>query len=350
MSCSAPLKGFKFGKTAKGKDNYIITPYECNHIEIRNGKPIKCFDRGISANADYVISEFIEIPCGHCIGCRLEYSRQWANRCLLEMKEHENNCFITLTYDDDHLPMKWFSKLKDKKEYLIPTLVKRDLQLFIKRLRKELDKENIKIRFFACGEYGDNTFRPHYHCIIFGWKPDNSDLSLVTRTNLGYNLYSSTLLSKLWPYGFNTVADATWETCAYVARYVTKKVNGKLSDNFYFQNALEKEFVTMSNRPGIGFDYYFGNSSDKNSYAIFLEDYIKTDFGSRKISNVRYFDKKLEELDPVLMKSLKETRKEFNKSKQKLKQKNTSLPYLKQLKVEENALKDKTKVFKRGEI
>ena len=104
MSCSAPLKGFKYGKTKNGKDNYIITPYECNHIEIRdNGNIVKCYDRGISFAAKQVISTFTEIPCGHCIGCRLEYSRQWANRCLLEMQQHEQNCFITLTYDDEHI-------------------------------------------------------------------------------------------------------------------------------------------------------------------------------------------------------------------------------------------------------
>lgn len=346
MSCSAPLKGFKLGKTNKGKDNYIITPYECNHIEVRNGSIVKCYDRGISASADKVVSDFIEIPCGHCIGCRLEYSRQWANRCLLEMQQHDKNCFITLTYDDDHIKNKWFSKLKDKQEYIVPTLVKKDLQLFFKRLRKELDKQDIKIRFFACGEYGDNTFRPHYHAIIFGWMP--SDLSLVSKSDLGYNYYSSDILTKIWPNGFNLVTDATWETCAYVARYVTKKVNGRL-ESVYSDNNIEKEFITMSNRPGIGYDYYFG-SEGKKCYATFLSDYIKTDFGSRKISRVRYFDKKLEEQDPDLMQKLKKTRKEFEKDRKKLLRKTTSLPYLDQLKVEEKVLKNKTKVFKRGVI
>ena len=348
MACSKPLKGFKYGKTNKGKDNYIITPFEVDHIEIRrDGSINKCYDRGISAAAEKVISTYTEIPCGHCIGCRLEYSRQWANRCLLEMQQHKENCFITLTYDEDNLPQKWFCRLDDHKEYIMPTLQKRDLQLFVKRLRKQLDKEDIKIRFFGCGEYGDNTFRPHYHAIIFGWMP--TDLTLVSKSDLGYNYYSSELLSKVWPYGFNLVTEASWETAAYVARYVTKKVNGKYKD-FYDNNNIEPEFIKMSNRPGIGYDYYFGNSTDKNCYAIFLEDYVKTDFGSRKISRVRYFDKKLEEEDPDLMADLKKTRKEFNEDRKKLLRKTTSLPYLEQLKVEEKELRNKTKVLKRGVI
>ena len=148
------------------------------------------------------------IPCGKCIGCRLAHSRQWAVRCVHEASLHERNCFLTLTFDDAHLPVSGSVSV-------------RDVQLFLKRLRKALSYQNIKIRFFACGEYGDKNLRPHYHLILFNYD-FSDDRQLLRQTPYG-PLYISDFLFRLWPYGFHTIGNVTFKSCAYVARYVTKK-------------------------------------------------------------------------------------------------------------------------------
>lgn len=340
--CTKPLKGFKYGKTVNGKDNYIITSYDIDHVEITGDSTV---NRVVTSTRRFddslVIREFTEIPCGQCMECRLEYSRQWANRCLLESKDHEKNCFITLTYDQQYLPRKKDCvKPKTGEVVDMNTLVKKDLQLFFKRLRKELDKQGIKIRYFACGEYGDQTERPHYHAIVFGWYPDDITINEVKDSSgLGYRYYQSETLSRIWPQGIHVVADCTWETCAYVARYVCKKVKG-IDKQLFDKIGIENQFVTMSRRPGIGLNWF---NSHIDCYANFLNTYVGTDFGNRKISHNRYFDSKLEEIDPELIEELKLIRKEFQKDKNRAELSNTSLPYLKYLDVKDSNLLKKTK-------
>lgn len=215
--------------------------------------------------------ELITLPCGRCIGCRLERSRKWAMRCVMEASLHDANSFITLTYDNDHVPSDM-------------SLRPKDLQDFFKRLRKRI---GVPIRYFACGEYGEHTQRPHYHAIIFGyqfedrelWNPMMSELrmsraskksrlSLSTGALLSANLkdvcassegvwrscYSSSLLQDLWSFGFTSVGDMTFESAAYVARYCLKKVTGDAAEAHY--NGRVPEFVRMSNRPGIAAGWF----------------------------------------------------------------------------------------------
>lgn len=194
----------------------------------------------------------MDVPCGQCIGCRLERSRQWAMRCVHEASLYEDNCFITLTYSPEFLP-------KDG------SLDKSHFQKFMKRLRKEYGEG---IRFFHCGEYGEDFGRPHYHACIFNFRfPD-----LVEMSNpRGDKYYVSESLNKLWGFGFCIVGDVTFESAAYVARYVTKKVTGKKA--LYHYNSINlitgeilaerrPEYVTMSRRPGIGRGWYEKFSSD----------------------------------------------------------------------------------------
>lgn len=145
-----------------------------------------------------------EFPCQKCIGCRIDRSRDWAIRAVHEASMHDTNCFLTLTYEDKHLPPDYSLDLTA-------------YQQFLKRLRSHIGSP---IKFFGCGEYGDLEQRPHYHFLIFGWRP--SDLKLHTEKN-GVKTYTSEKLSGLWPYGFNTVGELTYQTAAYCARYVLKK-------------------------------------------------------------------------------------------------------------------------------
>lgn len=187
----------------------------------------------------------IQLPCGQCIGCRLEYARQWAVRCVHEAQLHEKNCFLTLTFNNENLSPNF-------------SLDKSDFQKFMKRLRKKYPKDSYgRISYYMCGEYGENFGRPHYHAIIFNF--DVPDRVLFSQRN-GVNLYSSEILSSLWPYGFCSVGDVTFESAAYVARYVMKKVTGKDADDYYtFIHPItgqavtrSPEYTTMSRRPGIG--------------------------------------------------------------------------------------------------
>lgn len=192
---------------------------------------------------DVVRSLFL--PCGQCIGCRLERARQWAIRIMHEAQLYEENCFITLTYDDDHLPVNnslWYP----------------DFQKFMKRLRKRWN-----VRFFCCGEYGEDDWRPHFHSALFGYA-FRSDRVRWKKTGGGFYIYRSPELEALWPYGFSSVGDLSFESAAYIARYVTKKVTGNKAESHYRRVDvetgevywLEPEFVHMSLKPGIGSEWF----------------------------------------------------------------------------------------------
>lgn len=185
------------------------------------------------------------LPCGQCTGCRLERSRQWAIRMMNEADMHDDNCFITLTFDDDSLV---------KRDEPM-SLDKRDFQLFMKRLRKKFSN----VRYFMCGEYGDLFKRPHYHAILFGINFSDKQLHKIKD---GMRYYTSAILSDLWPFGFNVITDVTFDTCAYVARYIMKKHLGKDAHLHYDGHLNDEtgeiighripEYTTMSRRSGIG--------------------------------------------------------------------------------------------------
>ena len=233
----------------------------------------------------------LTIPCGQCVGCRLERSRQWAVRCVHEASLHEDNCFITLTYNNESLP-------EDG------SLNKKHFQDFMKRLRKKY--KNKKIRYYHCGEYGDKNFRPHYHAIIFGLQFDDQKLFTV---NNGEKLYTSEKLEKLWPFGFSTIGTVTFESAAYVARYVMKKVNGKNAKNHYERvnndtgeiYNLVSEYNTMSRRPGIAAGWF-----DKYKDDVYPSDNIH--LREKTFRPPKFYDKMYEHLMPNEMEKIKKQR------------------------------------------
>lgn len=186
----------------------------------------------------------LSLPCGQCIGCRLERSRQWATRCMHEAQLYDMSSFVTLTYSDDCCPVDM-------------SLHYRDFQLFMKRLRKRFGA----VRFYMCGEYGEKYFRPHFHACLFGCH--FADRVPWSTGNGGFQLYRSKVLDDLWPSGFASVGDVTFESAAYVARYVMKKVTGDLADAHYERVcsvtgeilSVVPEFTRMSLKPGIGMNW-----------------------------------------------------------------------------------------------
>lgn len=226
----------------------------------------------------------ITVPCGYCLGCKLERSRIWAVRCVHENQMHDNSCFVTLTYADENLP--WGA---DK-----PTLNPRDLQLFMKRLRKRFGNG---IRFFACGEYGSNTHRPHYHAILFGIDFPDKKLHGKAKNS---DLYVSDILDNLWGLGNCIIGNVTFESAAYVARYIMDKK----PNQSYIDQSIEPEFVRMSRKPGIGKPWF-----DKFSLDIFPQDSVIIR-GGIKTKPPRYYSLKYEQLNPEKYLQIKNQRKQ----------------------------------------
>lgn len=231
------------------------------------------------------------LPCGQCVGCRLERSRQWAIRLMKELKLHDRSCFLTLTYDDDHLP-----KLPNGR----PTLVLDDIQLFLKKLRKQFSPH--PLRFFQCGEYGERTHRPHHHMILFG-EDFSKDRSRIEDSRSGFAQFESPLLTRTWGKGRAVISEVSFESAAYVARYALKKVTGKGSSFHYA--GRKPEFVTMSRRPGIGSGYFEEFAQD-----MYPSDEVVPSIGRPASLPPKYFDKLLERTDPSLYLAVKKKRLE----------------------------------------
>lgn len=224
----------------------------------------------------------IKIPCGQCIGCRLAKSRDWALRCVHEASLYEKNCFLTLTYDDEHLPKGGSLNVED-------------IQKFFKRLRKAYGSH---IRYLQCGEYGSRFSRPHHHAVVFNFDfPDKEPFTLVG----GNILYISRSLGRLWPYGIHTIGACTYDTCAYVARYVTKKITGDLAEEHY--QGRKPEYITMSRRPGIGRGWYEKFKSD-----LYPKDYVVE--RGVKLKPAKYYDRLYDIDDHALMQKIKEKRQD----------------------------------------
>lgn len=236
----------------------------------------------------------VTLPCGQCMFCRLERSRKWAVRISHEAQMHEQNCFITLTYASEHFPQDGSLQVKH-------------FQDFMKRLRKEVHPK--KIRFFHCGEYGEKLGRPHYHAIIFGH--DFSDKVPLKKTPVGHMLYESKTLSKLWPKGLSSIGDVTFESAAYVARYIVKKVTGEAADLHYDvvdkrtgEIVIERkpEYVTMSRRPGIGVTWF-----EKYSQDVFPHDYVVIRGVKQRVP--KFYDQLLEREDALAYAKVSAARK-----------------------------------------
>lgn len=251
-------------------------------------------------NRNSAIGPEMKLPCGQCIGCRLEHSRQWAVRLMHEASLHDSKYFLTLTYSPEKLPADG-------------NLNKKHFQDFMKRLRARFSSN--LIRFFHCGEYGDKLGRPHYHCILYGL--EFPDRIMYRQTNTG-RLYVSPMLNDIWGHGFCVIGDVTFESCAYVARYVLKKVTGDMAQGHYLifdkdtgevpVSSISGEFsyrtpeyVTMSRRPGIARAWYESFSNE-----VFPSDeVISRGFPVRP---PRYYDKLFSDVHPDIMFDIKSRR------------------------------------------
>nr|QJB19198.1 MAG: replication initiator protein [Microvirus sp.] len=249
--------------------------------------------RYVDVSSSYIARgvKVVPIPCGQCVGCRLERSRQWAIRLMKELKLHDRSSFLTLTYSDEFLP-----RLPSGR----PTLVLEDVQLFLKRLR--FDFSPARLRFFQCGEYGDATSRPHHHMILFG-EDFCKDRVPGRKSRSGFPQWTSPTLTRIWGKGDCFISDVSFESAAYVARYCLKKQTGSGSKFFY--QGRKPEFITMSRNPGIASAFFEEFRSD-----IYPHDEVIPGIGRPPSLPPKYFDKLLEKVDPVLFDSVKKKRVE----------------------------------------
>lgn len=234
----------------------------------------------------------IKLPCNRCIGCKIQRTSEWATRCLHESQQHTHNSFLTLTIAEEHLGR------------VAPggSLSKRTHQTFTKRLRASLG--DTRISYYMCGEYGEKLQRPHYHYLIFGYDFPDKVKSKTTRA--GEQLYESPSLNLLWPHGKAWIGQVTYESCAYVASYVMKKLNGPLALEHYRRQDeagndywLEPEFNQMSRRPAIAKSWWEQFHQD-----IITDDVVIKKNGG-KMKPPRYYDKLLELMDPTALAVMK---------------------------------------------
>lgn len=250
------------------------------------------------------------IPCGKCIGCRIMQREDWTTRIEMEARMYPKNevWFITLTYDDEHIPgmitatgeilrkVQYTWKPGEEKPRSVQILYYPDIQLFLKKLRKKY-----KIRYFCAGEYGEKTARPHYHMILYGWKPTDLKSIYKKRCN-GY--FTSQEMENMWGNGQIQIAQAVPETYRYVAGYVTKKmyeIDGKKA-NVYYDLGQTKPFAKMSLKPGIGDAWY-----EEHKEEIWKTGYIQCTSGKRA-RIPRYYEKKMEAENPTRLWEIKRER------------------------------------------
>lgn len=268
MTCYHPLKAYRSKTlTVNGKRQLTWNPREGN-------------------------GDVTEISCGQCSGCRLKRAAEWAVRITHEASLYERNCFITLTYAPEHLPSP-------------PSLNVRDFQLFLKKLRKEYGP---KIRFFHCGEYGDQLGRPHYHACLLNF--DFPDKYHFRNNDRGDQVYRSPSLERIWGKGHCEIGSLTFESAGYTARYVQKKVTGKLAADHYLRvntdtgeiYQLKPEYTTMSRRPGIGQPWLNKFKTD-----VYPHDLVVIR-GGKKIPPPRYYNNLYEVQHPEKYQKIQQQR------------------------------------------
>lgn len=273
--CTSPNRVFYTGlRTDTGKELLYFDNHYPSPDKISLDLAEKRLKVRIPLNPEFVknvhghmfLVKSVDVPCGHCDECTMKRSKDWAHRILMECKYHlpEECHFITLTFMDPFCP-----------KYVC----KDDVSSFMKRLRSATGQE--KVKFFASGEYGSASKRPHYHLIVIGLKLD--DLYLVDGIR---HLYSSKLLERIWPFGMVRIGQVTQESANYVARYTSKKIGDR------------KGFVLMSRRPGLGYRYI-------KDHKVFLEcDYLPLYYNDslHRLTPPRYVERVFPDFDFSLFK------------------------------------------------
>lgn len=378
--CTSPKKGFLVGLTKNGLPHYKVVSHSTACLRRGRGGSwmpvpewkfadmLKTFSIDeFTTDLDYNF-DWVPLPCGQCDECRLQRSRDWANRLMMEMQSHPDQkaYFLTLTYSDDFVPRSSYCDPVTGDDFPALTLRKKEIQDWMKRLRKKFAsvygspvpfnyddvstwEDDRRVRYYLCGEYGGNTFRPHYHVIMFSPPIPDADFCshFVGITETNHSMYNSPWLSSTWACdgvekGWLTYSEVTWNTCAYVARYCLKKRYGAEAD-FYAVHNIEPEFSLQSTRPGIGWKYFMDHPD------LLLYEYItlSTDEKGIKFSPPRYFKKLFEKVHGV-DEAVKAARLARARQRDESLLLNTTLSYEEHMQVRERNIKARLSQLKRG--
>lgn len=252
-----------------------------------------------------------QIPCKKCWACQLNYSAEWATRIMLEAKGDPNCYFITLTYDDEHLPIAEKIEVPEGETYendgtwTTGTLYEPDMVRFLNSLRKQFERQGYEgIKYFYAAEYGSKTARPHYHIILLHCplRPENFRDCHVDANYKAH--WKSEEIGKFWKEGMHDICQLEWSCAAYVARYCTKKLSYNVDKKDYYVIGKIPEFVRMSK--GIGFTYLTGNLKKIYTTDEIIMRTVKGNIGSAKPPKA--FDRKLEQINPDLFEKIKISR------------------------------------------
>ena len=309
----------------------------------------------------YGYNKVYKVPCNNCDECLLERAKRKAAQLMIEnydRKDPEGSWFITLTYDENHIPYNevWKDgKLVSVEESLPPKNpylyeFKADREKCIKPFIDNLSYHAMtkygdeRPMWFYCGEYGGLTKRPHFHMIMFGLHIPPEELKFYEQRD-GYILYEWTKGAEIWKNGFVTVGNFTAETAAYVAGYVLKKQSTKVKNWYYTQQGKIPEYTGQSRYPAIGANYY-----EKHKDQIYETDeiYIPGAMGVMKLRPTSYYDNKFEIENPEKMEAIKKRREEIAIQSEIHKMKKTSLTTSEQRKVTANNKKRKKELQMAG--
>lgn len=331
MQCVTPM--IRRYKKSNYKDGKIIPRSEImdgllNHDNNEIRHIIKDLN---NYNNIHDIDDMYEIiPCNHCFACNLNYSAEWATRCMLELENHpKNTCWwITLTYDDEHLPIYESFKLETKNIYddgtekietqyyyndgtwTGGTLEPDHVTQFIDTIRHHYKKKGVdNIKYFYCGEYGGETKRSHYHIILFGVPFNvNNFYDCHVDGKFYKQHWKSKELDKFWKYGMHEICELEWSNAAYTTRYCMKKLTTEPKSEWYYASQGKiPEFVRMSK--GIGFTYYEQNKDEIYKTDSIIMKTVKGNTGA--VKPPKAFDRKLEQQDPERYDKIKKHRKEI---------------------------------------
>lgn len=281
------------------EEKYQRTPDEgWLEVVVACTRPVSVYQKqggGIAFNSKEGWGDLpFKLPCGQCSACRIKKQRDWAIRCMHEAQMGGPSCFLTLTYSDQGLPAD-------------AGLDVQDWQRFAKKMRKKTGP----FRFFHCGEYGDDNYRPHYHALIFGqdFADDRYDWKSSKKGNKSWR---SETLESLWTLGTSEIGQLNYTSAKYVAGYCLKTITGDKAEQHYTRvhpdtgelHRVKPEYVTMSRRPGLGaswYDKFKGDLYPSNECII----------EGRRYSVPRYYALKMAEEDPGLAARIKKKAEEF---------------------------------------
>lgn len=285
MPCHTPVKAWKL----------------LNQTNTKSGKNvIRIWKKGNDWK-DVKGRERLLLRCGYCTNCQMHKARLWSLRITQEASMYTRdsipyNCFLTLTFDNKHLPKDQSLDIKHMQKFM------KDLRQFARRGFKyegKLYKQTEGIKFFLCGEYGEKLSRPHYHICLFNWDFIDKE---IFKINNGLEIYTSRQLAQIWKNGIHSIQDLNENTAAYTARYTTKKVYKRDGDvKGYYQNR-KPEFINMSKRIGKKFIDVYGLDEIYNDDTCLLGE------RNLKLKPPRYYDDILEKEQPNRLKLIKERR------------------------------------------